>query len=99
MPHYRVIVNGRNFWLRYDTGPKCLGFFATRFVQAASEIEAENAAVELIKQDPKLVGIVLNGSADSPMIYVEDIEEVEAKEVPEVAPGFSFYPGSQDSDE
>ena len=68
-------------------------------MQVASEIEAENATVELIKQDPKLVGIVLNDSADPPMIYVEDVDEVETNEVPEATPGFSFYPARQESDE
>ena len=70
-----------------------------RFVQAASEIEAEHVAVELVKQDPKFVGIVLNESGDPPMIHVEDIEEVEPGDVPEIAPGFAFYPASQDADE
>jgi hypothetical protein len=70
-----------------------------RFVRAASEIEAEHAAVQLIKQDPKLVGIVLNDSGDPPMIHVENIDEIEAEEVPEVAPGFSFYPANQDATE
>jgi hypothetical protein len=65
----------------------------------ASEIEAEYAAVELIKQDPKLVGIVLNDSGDPPRIHVEDIDEVEPEEMPGVAPGFSFYPANQDAEE
>jgi hypothetical protein len=68
-------------------------------VQAASETEAERAAVEFIRQDPKLDGIVLNDSADPPMIHASEVDEVEPGEVPLVAPGFSFYPASQDSEE
>lgn len=98
MPHYRVLVRGRNFWLRHDTGPECVGFYTTRFVQAASEIEAESAAVELIKQDPKLGRSVLNERADPPIMFVEDVDEVEVEDVPHVTPGFAFYPASQDSD-
>ncbi len=97
MAHYRVPVNGRNFWLRYDTGPKCLSFYTVRFMEAATEIEAESAAVELVKRDPKLAGLVLNESTDPPMIHVGEIDQVEAEQVPEIAPGFSFYPASQDA--
>jgi hypothetical protein len=72
--------------------------FTTRFVQAASEIEAESAAVELIRQDPKLGRSVLNERADPPTIHVEDVDEVAVDDVPQVTPGFAFYPASQDSD-
>ena len=50
-------------------------------------------ALQLVREDPKLAGMVLNESSDPPMLSVSEIEKVESfEEFESVPPGFTFYP-------
>ncbi len=90
MSHWRVKLNGKNFWLRLDADPKRLGFYTTRYVEANNAQEAELAAVQLIRDDPELQG-VLNERSDPPMIYAEEIIEVTVLDSKYVNAGYTFY--------
>jgi len=96
MAHYRVLVNGVNFWLLVEDTPKRMGFFTTRFVEAASPEEAELAAVDLLRAERKLKP--LNERSDPPRVFVEGIEEVLAADIPAVLPGFTFFPDDGETD-
>jgi hypothetical protein len=85
---YRVLLNGRNFTLKVDGHPERMGFYTTRFVEASGTEEAENRAVELIRDDPTLRDVVLNPRDDPPMVFVDEIEEVSALRP---AAGYTFY--------
>ena len=92
MRKYRVFVRGENFLLNLEGRSQKMGFFAARFVEAQDEEEAVCAAVEALRADPKLLDSVLNQEADSPLMYAEEIEELEAFDIPPVTVnGFTFY--------
>jgi hypothetical protein len=92
MPHYRVELNGKNFLLTMDGKASRFGFLTSRFVQAQDTTQAELDAVQLIRGDPGLSG-VLNERSDPPMIYCEGIEEVEPFDPASVVQlGLIFYP-------
>jgi hypothetical protein len=96
MPHFRVKLNGENFWLDFEGKPSRMGFYTTRFVVADTPNDAELAAVHILRADPKLQ-YVLNDKTDPPMIYAGEIVEIEPEAVPEVQPGFAFYPEGADA--
>ena len=92
MPHYRVKLAGENFRLTLEGKAMKLGFLTTRLVEAPGQAQAELNAVQLIREDQKLAG-VLNDRSDPPMIYCEGIEEIEPFDRESVAQvGFTFYP-------
>jgi hypothetical protein len=97
MPHYRVKLAGENFRLNFEGKVMKLGFFTTRLVEASDKPQAELNAVQLIREDHKLEG-VLNERADPPMIYCEGIEEIEPFDPASVVQlGFTFYPEEAES--
>ena len=85
---YRVLINGENFLFEVDGKLQKTGFYTTRFVEARNPEEAEEIAIALIKEDPKLSGIVLNEGSDPAMLYAEEIEEVRKLEQ---QLGYAFY--------
>jgi hypothetical protein len=92
MSKYRVLINGENFLLNSEGRPQKLGFYVTRFVDARDAEDAENAAVALIREDVALQGLVLNNRDDPPMLYAEEVEELEAYDSKEnVDTGFSWF--------
>jgi hypothetical protein len=92
VPHYRVKLAGKNFRLTLDGKALKVGFLTTRLVESRDEAQAELDAVQLIRVDPKLTG-VLNDRTDPPMIYCEGIEEIERFDPASVVQlGFTFYP-------
>ena len=87
---YRVLVEGRNFLIRVDDEATKCGFYATRFVEAKDPESAELLAMELIRKE--LGSVVLNDRSDTPMMYLEEIEEIEGfgnKSIPRK--GFTWY--------
>ncbi len=85
-------MRGENFLMNLEGRSQKMGFFAARFVEAQDEEEAVCAAVEALRADPKLFDSVLNQEADSPLMYAEEIEELEAFDSPPVpVNGFTFY--------
>jgi hypothetical protein len=90
MPYYRVFLEGGNFWLQMDDAPQRMGFYTTRFVQAASVDESGKAAVGLVRSTERLKP--LNHPDDPPQILVREIEEVDEADVPGVVSGFAFFP-------
>ena len=91
MDWYRVRLNGQNFLLSLDEGSKKYGFYVTRDVEAQSLEDAELKAVELIKNDRKLLDRVENQINDSPMIFVDDIRIFEPSEEKINSSGFTYY--------
>ena len=92
MKKYRLFVCGENFIFKVDDEEQRLGFYTTVFIEAENEEEAELKAIDLIRNDPKLKDGVLNPKSDPPMMFVEEVEEVECF-VGEGLPrtGFAFF--------
>jgi hypothetical protein len=92
MGRYRVLVRGANFLLELEGERRRFGFYATRFVRAASRQEAEAKAVELVRSDEQLITGVLNEADDPPMLYVEEAEKLgPLRGLAGANAGFTFY--------
>jgi hypothetical protein len=78
MKKYRVLVRGENFLMNLENADRKLGFFTTRFVEAEDSEQAEFAAMETLRADRSLSGQVLNDRSDPPMMYADEIEELES---------------------
>jgi hypothetical protein len=92
VPHYRVKLEGKNFRLNVEGKVMKLGFMTTRFVESRDEAQAELDAVQLVRKDQGLAG-VLNDRTDPPMIYCEGIEKAEPSDAALMMQrGFTFYP-------
>lgn len=46
MDKYKVLLNGRSFWIDTEGQPKLMGFYTTRFVEAETPEKAEDFAVQ-----------------------------------------------------
>jgi hypothetical protein len=92
MPHYRVHLNGKNFWIVMDGRLMKLAFLTSRLVDSNDESQAELDAVQLIREHPSL-STVKNDRSDPPMIYCEGIEKVDLFDSASVVQqGLVFYP-------
>ena len=97
MKKYRLFVCGENFVFKVDDEEQRLGFYTTVFIEADNAEEAELKAVGLLRNDPKLKECVLNPKSDPPMMFVEEIEEVESfagESLPRT--GFAFFPHDEE---
>ena len=93
MKKYKIFARGQNFLFDVNGKPERLGFYTTRFVEAADEKAAEENAISILRDDPTLKQCTLNEKTDAPMLFVEEITEVDSfngLNVP--GAGFSFYP-------
>jgi hypothetical protein len=100
MKKYQVFVRGENFMMRFDEQDQKLGFYTTVFVEAQDQEDAELQAMELLRNDQKLVSSSLNTKSDSPMMFVESIEELESFQglnLPRT--GFSFFSEKSEMEE
>ena len=78
---------------REDNENQLMGFYTTRWVEASTPEEAENAAIELIKNDQDLKSVVKNEKDNPPMLYAEEILEIENfNKVTPPGTGYTFYP-------
>ena len=78
MPKYRAFIHGANFQI-YSHDCECvetLGFYTNAFLEAHDPPTAEFEALELIRQSPKLQGVIRNPADDPPRICVEELEEI-----------------------
>ena len=92
MSKYQVGINGENFLVNLDGEVRKLGFYTSRIVDAKNPKEAELVAVDNVRGDSALKGIVLNERDDSPMIYAEEIEEIKEFDFEnDINIGFSWY--------
>ena len=92
MRKYRVLVRGENFLFSVDEETEKFGFYTTVYVEALDDEGGELKAMELLRNDQKLVSVTLNSKSDPPMMYMEEIEELETFEglnLPRT--GFAFF--------
>lgn len=97
MPWYRVRIRGENLFMQFDGEAKRVGFFTNRFVEGSDFSKIEERAIAEIRDEPKLKNGLLNRVEDPPMIFVQEIVEIDADTVPEIRPGFAFFPAANDT--
>lgn len=74
MKRFRIVVEGRNFRMRWDDRVRRMGFFAARCVVAPNVVAAKRKALQLLRKE--LAELVLNERKDPPMFYFEQVKEV-----------------------
>jgi hypothetical protein len=92
MRKYKALVRGENFLINLDGEDQKLGFFTTAFVEAQDEDQAEQMAIGVLRDDQDFRKSILNVESDSPMMFVDEIEQVQSFEgqtLPRT--GFSFF--------
>ena len=76
---FKILVRGNNYLfqqLDVADGPRKHGFYKTVFVEAGNSEEAEAVAVDILKNDSKLLEACKNGKADPPNISIESTDEI-----------------------
>ena len=77
MKKYKVMLNGQNLLIDIGEGLTKYGFYTTQCVSAKSKAEAELMVIDAIKQLDEIKSGMKNEIKDPPLIYAEEIEEVE----------------------
>ena len=98
MTTYLVRLNGQNFLMDGDEGPRKKRFYTTRLVEAENPKRAETLARDLIRNDISLQNSVLNEVSDPPMIYLESVSEVSAMAYDAQNRAHSFYWKDEDTE-
>ena len=97
---YRVLIRGQNLLINVDGQIQKMGFYTSRLAEAENAEQAGSIAVEKVRVDAKLKGIILNRQDDPMMLYVDEIDQVEFLETTdEVEMGFVYYPENSDSND
>ncbi len=76
MAFYQLLLEGKNFCFTFDEKIVNGGFYTTRWIKAESPEEAEEKAVELIKNDDSLKRMIVKSSDTKPLIFLEAISTV-----------------------
>ncbi|MEL7023521.1 MAG: hypothetical protein AAGL69_07200 [Pseudomonadota bacterium] len=87
-------MRGENFLTRQDDCLVRLGFFTTIRVEAPGPDEAELRAIEILKARDDLKQITRNPRDDSPMLYLEEISELDESAELENRKGYTWFPSS-----
>jgi len=96
MAWFRLFACGEDFPVVIDGNVEVVGFYTTRYVEAASASEAETIASEMLFEDPDLEAPP--GYEDlQPRIVFEEVEQV--AEPVDINDGFNFFPMEEDDDE
>jgi len=86
-------MNGQNFLMSLQDKAKKYGFFQNIYLEAPTPEEAELLAVKQIRNTAELKNATLNAKDDPPMIYLNEITELESFEgIENLGEGRTFYP-------
>ena len=95
MPWFRLFALGEDFPVIIDGKVEIVGFYTTRYVEAASASEAEAIASDLLFEDEDLQPPP--GYEDiQPRLVFEEVEQV--AEPIDIDDNFSFFPMDEDED-
>ena len=91
MPWFKCFVRGEDFPGQLADEPGLVGFYTTRFVEAASAGEAESMALAALRADAKLAAPAGYQPTKNARIIFEEITELPAADVPLPQPGFAWF--------
>jgi capsule polysaccharide export protein KpsE/RkpR len=94
MQKYVVIVRGENLLAEVESARQRLGFFTNVSVEAFTAADAEERAIDIIREDAKIRELALNAKDDPLRFVVEEVHEVEAFDPGAQHPrsGLAFFP-------
>ena len=92
MAWFRCFIRGENFPGQMIGEARPIGFYVTRFVEAADPESAEVAALQALRDDPNLALPPGHTPSGQERVFFEEVEELTAEHVPAVQPGFTLYP-------
>ena len=75
--------------MEVDGEKTLMGFYTTRWVEAADHEEAKSLVLGTLRSEPALIDVPQGCGAE---IFWEEVEPVEAGDVPEIQCGFTFFP-------
>jgi len=96
MQKYKVLINGENLLTEEDGVLRRFGFYTNVFVEAFTIEDAEARAIEVIREDQDLAGILMNPDDDPLCLSAEEVQEIESFEghrIPRDA--FMLYPETE----
>jgi len=85
------MLNGQNFYLDLGEGLARHGFYTTRYTHANSKSEAELNAIESVRKRDDIKLRLKNEQNDPPMLYAEEIVEMESIDDNKPEPGLTWF--------
>ncbi len=78
MKKFTVTVHGQNFFIQeeHDKTPRWREFYVHAFLEAETVQEAEGAALELVRDLPKLKKVVMNPPDNLPTLSIDESAEL-----------------------
>ena len=94
MQKYIVIVHGENLLVDYDGVRQRVGFFTNVSVEAFTPADAEERALDIVREDIVKRDLALNAEHDPWRLRAEEVREVESFDPDAQRPGtgLAFYP-------
>lgn len=97
MPWFRLFACGEDFPVIIDNNVEIVGFYTTRYIEAATQGEAEALCSELLFEDEDLQPPPGDWSDLQSRIVFEEVERV-AQPV-DIDDNFSFFPMDEEDEE
>ena len=92
MKKFRVFIRGENFFMKADGVVKRMGFYTTRYVEGVERDDAERRAIDSLRQLNRLRESLLNDPANPPLLFAEEIEEIDSFEgIESLEPGLVMF--------
>ena len=89
MPFYRLLMLGKNFLIEGKTQP--MSFYQSFILHAQNAEKAELKAVEKIQQNDELQNLTLAKQSEGPMIFLDEIDELEGHDHEEEQTGRAWF--------
>lgn len=97
MAWFRCFIRGENFPGALIGEPGLVGFYITRFIEAANPGEAESLVVQQLRAEPRLAPPDGHRPSGMARVYFEEITELPGDQQPAQQPGFTWYAMGSDS--
>lgn len=79
MPWFQFLIRGENYLIDFGGENSIRGFYTTRNFKTATLAEAKELAYASIRNDKFLNKVIHENTQTKPMIYLEEIYELESK--------------------
>jgi hypothetical protein len=95
---FRVLIQGYDPTAGLVNGEPRIGFWTTRYVEAAAKSEAAEKAVSLVRGEERLARVVNEEWGGKPILKAAEVEQLESLgEASVVGAGYTFFEESDES--